>query len=315
MKYQDAIKALKQKKSNVFTLTGEELYLKERFIEMALLIHKDKEVFLFDDDSEKEALEYISMRGLFGARVIVVRYFDKMSTGKFEEILKRSNDVIILSMTYKETRVRPLMRIISSSINVECPKMKQYGSEFPVWIGSKASDIGCQLEEGCADKILSYVGPDMFTISNELKKLKLYSLRVSKEDVDRVVSRTAITTVYHIINNVLRKNVSGALRVLDDYERTHDNYIELIAFLWAYFEKMYRIILLHESDMGVADISKVVGLPQFFIRTIYLPGVRSLGKNKITEYLNSICEMDARVRVFKANKKIVLENFIESFAR
>jgi DNA polymerase-3 subunit delta len=195
--------------------------------------------------------------------------------------------------------------------------MREYGTDYPLWISSKISDGGYTKREGVESAIFSKVGPDMFSLSNELSKLFIFKSEtkdISLDDVNSVVSLTATKSSFDILDCLLKKDIAGALHCLESYSRIQDNYIELVSFLSHYMEKVYRILLLRDNKMTPEDIADIIGLPRYILKTKYLPKAVILGKSFVSNKMDQLCKLDAQLRKFKGNKKIIVENFILKFS-
>lgn len=316
MKYLEALRTLKYGRDTRFSLAGDEPYMKELFIENALGFMPHVEMMVFFPENEADALNFLSSGGLFGKRLAVLKDFDKMSMEKFERVLVDSSDIIFLSLTDKPRKSRALSSITSTTTIVECKKFREYGTEYPSWIASRASELGLMMEKGSEDVIYSMVGPDMFSLSHELDKLKLYSdgKALTIQDVKQVITRTSKGTLFDLLNHLMKKNIKEALCVIDTYRGLNDFYIDLVAFLGSYLEKIFRILSLKEKGLSPDEISDIVGIPVFLVRTRYMPGAITLGKAAVIRALNALCDLDVQLRLFKGDRRILIDRYLMSFS-
>lgn len=320
MKYQEGIKELKHGKGTKFILTGSEDYLKEQFVKAARILNPEAEFVSFGPDMQDEALSYIYSDNLFGRRIIVLHDFSKMKVDRFNDIVNSGDDIIIMILPGKgEASGKAVTKMVSLVKKIECIKMREYGNDFPLWISSKVRAAGHSLEDGCDDMIYARVGPNMFKIDSEIQKLILYKdghddKVITKSDVAHVVSLSAHSTSFELLENLINRNISGAIRSLESWMSAHDGFSELIGFLSHYIEKMYRMVLLRKKGMSPDDIASVIGLPRFIIKTKYLPKAQSLGPRFIANILNNVRDLDLNIRTFKGDKRILLENFVYQFS-
>lgn len=317
MRYQEGIKALRKGDESKYILTGDEPYLKDQFIYAARVLNPNSEFVSFGPDMEEEALSYIYSDNLFGRRIIVLHDFSKMKAEKFNDILDTTDDIIIMVLPDKTPSGKAITKTISIVNKIECKKMREFGNDYPLWISSKVSEAGYTLDSGCDELVYSLVGPNMHKISSELRKLFLFKgddTRIIESDIISVVSASAYSTSFELLENLLKRNISGAIASLESWSRGHDGFSELIGFLAHYIEKMYRIVLLRRSGMSPDDIASVIGLPKFILKTKYLPKAQSLGSRFIAECLNRVRDLDLSIRTFRGDKRLLLENFIYQFA-
>lgn len=317
MRYQDALREAKFKKLKKFVLVGPEPYLKESFINSLKLIYSEAEVMVFVPDQPKDLVSTLYSGSVFGERLIIIRGIEKIITDKFCEALSSSKDIVVMTVSdFVEAKAKILTKVIAVSEKVECNRMRVYGNDYPLWIMSKASDAGYRLE-GDSDKLIyERTGPSMFVISNELKKLYLYKgdARIIKEDdVRGVVSKTSSNSTYDILDELLRRNIPGALRCYRSFSESHEGILDLVYFLAHYIEKLYRLLLLKEDGMDVESSAEVVGLPKFLVKIKYLPRALSYGRHSLAKCLDWVQELDSEIRKFKSDRDVLIERFILRF--
>lgn len=106
-----------------------------------------------------------------------------------------------------------------------------------------------------------------------------------------------------------------ALEIFNRYTRNQNTFIDIIGFLYVYFEKVYRMLLLKEEGMEENDIADIIGIPKFLVKTRYLPKASLFGKNNIANKINSLCDLDVKIRLFRGSRRILFERFIYGFEK
>jgi len=319
MRYQDGLKSLKFKKDTRYALVGPESYLKEQFVKASRAFNPNAEFSSFYPGEEEEALSLLYSKALFGERVIVLRRFERMNVKKFVDVIEKTDDFVIFVITDKaKLNTRAMTSVISKSCRVDCEKMREYGNGYQAWIISKVSDAGYSIKEGAEDTIYARTGPNMFSLAGEIKKLIFFKGKdkeISPSDVVKSVSLTASSTSFDILESLMKRDTARALACFESYSRIHGTFVELVAFLGAYMEKMYRMLLLREEKMPPDDIAGILGIPKFIVKIRYLPRALSLGKCGIAKEMDRLCVLDVALRKFSGSKKLLMENFIFGFAQ
>jgi DNA polymerase III delta subunit len=316
MKYQEALTSLKFKRESRFVLVGPEMYLKEQFVNTAKEKYNDMEFAEFFPENQEQALSLIGSDSFFDKPFVILKNFDKMKTPRFEEAIKGFEGNLILTLTEKvDTQSRSITKIVSSLTTVECNKFKEYGNDYPLWINTQLSNAGYSASEEVIYYIFSKVGPNLFTLSRELEKIFIVKQdrTVTRNDVEKYVSVTSTSTSFEVFENILKKNIPAALACFDSYAKLQDNFIEIVGFMESYLEKMYKILVLRDKKLEIDNISDIVGIPRFIVKTRYLPKIQSLGKAYIASKIDALCAIDVQLRLFRGDKKILLEKFIFSF--
>jgi DNA polymerase III, delta subunit len=316
MKYQEALSALKYKRETKFVLVGPEMFLKEHFTNVAEEYFKDTDFVTFFPNNQNQALDLIGSNSFFQKPLVILKYFDKYKTINFEEALKNYDGNLIVVLTEKvDTNSRSITKIVSNLTAVECNKFKEYGNDYPSWINAQISAAGYTANEEAIYSIFSRVGPNLFTLSRELEKIYLIKKDrvITRADAEKYVSVTSTSTSFEIFESLLKKDVRSALMCFESFSKLQDTFIDIVSFMGSYLEKMYKILAMKEKNLDIDNIADIVGIPRFIVKTRYLPKIQSLGKAFIASKIDALCQIDAQLRLFKGDRKILLERFIFSF--
>jgi DNA polymerase III delta subunit len=319
MRYNDAVRrltcGLKQEDQNKkFILVGEELYLKEHFEQILIKTHLEATVLVFYPGEEQETINALYSAGLFDERIVILRYFDQMKNKDFPVLIKDFNDYLLITLSDKvNLKSSIITSVLGYSIPVQCNRMPEYGADYPAWILSYGTERGYLFVDGAEDAFYRKVGPDLMTLANEFSKLMIYKQEtktIYPEDIDKVVADSATSSAYDILDNMLRKDIPKTLKSFDRYLRSNEEVSELVFFLGHYLEKMYRILLMDEQKTSADGMADILNIPPMLLKTRYLPRSRSLGKSKIGKWFEEIAALDAGIRVFKGDKKVLFSKFI-----
>lgn len=316
MRFKNAVRDMQFGRQNKFILTGEEEYLKDEFVRLARLKYPNHEVFSFYPGDEKEAVGLLSSSSLFEDRIVVLRYYDEMKIKNYEGLVKGFDDLLILVATETAKMKSALMtRTIGLCCQVQCSRMVEYGSEYSTWLVSKANEDGYTFSDGAEDILYQKIGPEMYTLSNELEKLKIFKETtrvITPDDVEKVVSVSAYCSVYNILDSFLYKDAVKTMKNVEAY-LVHNDLQSLVGFMSHYVEKLYRMLLMRDEKIMVETMSDILRIPRFLIKTRYLPRAQAFGKNKLVSVLERLNEVEIGIRLFSGDKKILLDKFFYNF--
>jgi DNA polymerase-3 subunit delta len=316
MRYNDAIRDLQYDRNRKFVLIGEELFLKEQFERYLISKHPEAPLLVYYPGEEQEAKSSLYSAGLFENRIIVLRYFDQMKNKDFPDLIKLFDGYLLITLSDQANiKNSVISSVLGYSVPVQCNKMSEYGAEYPSWILSYGTEKGYLFVDGAEDELYRKVGPDLTTLLNELQKLLIYKQETKSiypEDIEKVVADSALGSSYEILDNMLRKDIPKTFRSLDRYLRSNEDIMELVWFLGHYLEKMYRILLMDEQKITPDGMADILNIPPVFLKTRYLPRSKSLGRERIGAWLEGVSSLDAWMRMFKGDKKILFSKFILS---
>jgi DNA polymerase-3 subunit delta len=249
-------------------------------------------------------------------QTVVLNYFDEMKVVGFKDVVPRFNGLLILVLSEDvDIKAKSLTGVLALCIHVKCGKMAEYGSDYPVWITAKASERGYTFVDNADDILYKRVGPDMSLLAHELEKLMVFKEQlktITPEDVSRVVGFSAAGSTYEILECLLKKDTVKSLKAFDLYLKNTDDLNGLIFFLGHYFEKLYRMVVMAENKVSPDGIASILNMHPFLIKTKYLPRALSLGKERLSQYIASVVELEATLRT-SSIKEVLLNKFIYSF--
>jgi DNA polymerase III delta subunit len=315
MKYNEALKEISFNKSKKFSLIGDEKYLKDQFKSYFISKHENASIMSYYPGDELDIKSSLYSSGLFEERLIVLNYFDLMKNKDMLDLIQQFEDFILLTFSDNvNLKSSIISSILSYTTPVQCNKMPEYGSDYPTWIINYASNKGYTFIDSSEDLLYLKVGPDLLTITNEFSKLMIYKKEtkiIFPEDIEKVVVNSAVGSTFSILDNILRKDIVKTLSLIEYYLKNEEP-MELVWFLGRYFEKLYRLLLLDQQKVNVEGIADIIGIPAFLIRSRYMSRSKSIGRSVLGKWLEGTVTLEAKMRTFKGDKKVLLNNFIIS---
>lgn len=313
MNFNEAVASLHKGSISKFTLMGSEDFFKDMFVREAAGL--GREMLFFHPGSEDDVLGSLQSGDLFGeGKVMVLHDVNTMKRfGDIIHVLPGCTDVVICVSGDKATaKAKAMTELISVTERVPCNKLREYGTDYPLFIKFMASGNGYTMRDGSEDMLYSVVGPDLYRLHAELRKLMHVKEPgdITPDDVKTYVFSTAEAGFFDIFDRMMRKDVPGTLSLYETHPKTPQQQHELMKMSASYFEKLYRILLLKEQNFDSDDIADIVGIPRFLLRTKYLSRAMALGKSYISDRLSKLCEAEAGMRTFKGDKNILMYRFI-----
>jgi DNA polymerase III delta subunit len=209
----------------IIALTGTNSFaLKERLDELVnSFVAEHGELALERIDAEESELQVIvdalqSLPFLSARKMVVVRSLgsNKQTAEMVEQILSsipESTDLIIYEpVTDKRT-------VYYKTIKAKT-KLEQYNNlepnELAGWLVEQAKAKGAELSYGNANYLVDRVGPNQAMLSNELEKLTLYDISVSRESIDLLVEPTPQSKIFELLDAAFGGNKQRALKLYEE---------------------------------------------------------------------------------------------------
>jgi DNA polymerase III delta subunit len=317
MRFFEALKNLRSRVNNKYFLTGSETFLKRQFIQEAKTVYPELPCHTYLPEDEKNFISMLSSEDIFEqSSLIIVRDFNKMSSGELPDLLEKTGNVLIISSSEKaDLKSKNISRCMGFVLPVECLPFPDYGKEYQLWLIKLISTAGYTMEEGVDEIIFSKIGPDFFSLDNETRKIFLYKTldrHITKKDVELVVSNSVYGSPYDILDNILKKDITDAVGSFQLYMVDNSDCTGLVLFLIHYMEKMCRVAMLVEQKIPSDDIASILKISKYMLKTRYLARVNTLGLTQLAKIYDSLCTLDVQVRQFSGDKKRVVENYLFS---
>jgi len=182
------------------------------------------------------------------------------------------------------------------------------GVQLNSWIKKEVDGRGGKISVSGVDMLASYVGSDLWQMSNEIDKLIAYSKKseISKEDVELLVKAKLDTNIFSFIDAIGKKNKKGALKLLGDQLESGENILYLLSMINYQFRNLLIIKSLLDDGYNQYNIGKEVKMHPFVIKKTV-----QQSHNYSLEYLKliyqKILDLDAAIKTGRINSELGLD--------
>lgn len=252
--------------------------------------------------------------------------FDKSSQSENDKLLKMLCDIpstSVFVMWYETVDVNPKKpgekySKLFSAIRESGGEIYYIGrkteSELMRLLQSGAAKRKCRMEAVTARYMIETCSDDLETLVNELEKLCLYVGEngiITNETVDAVCSRSVEAGIYNLSKTVLRNDLTGALKLLDDlfYMNTDPAYI--LTLLSSAYIDIYRAFAARSVGLRPEETAKELGYGNTAFRlTEAERNLRKFSEQQLTDSLRCLFECDRLLKSSRADAKTVIEKAI-----
>ena len=315
MKVIEALSLLKTKSK--FLVHNGEPYLLNLFISEVQKLNPDKELNKFYD---LESFADTSMRGDLFSNLGRTLIFYEITDDNVNEVQKvvsgineASGDLVILvhSKALPKLKSATILKTDCESIKFDKPTQQ----EVLKWLISRMIDLGLKFKGDVPQKILDIRGYDLFSLENELVKLIHYTRgrEIDSSDCELIVSHTAGVNIFDLVEKFTLKRKTDTFYEFEKY--APEQYLQLTSMLLTTLEKIYLISIYKEQGKNPDEVSALVGIPKFFLKTKYYPVLVAFGRGKLLKVRDALCDLDVALKLSRYPKNKVFEHFfIKAFA-
>lgn len=171
---------------------------------------------------------------------------------------------------------------------------------------------GAALSAQNAAYMVECCGDSLYTLNNELDKVSAYAAggEITRETVDRLVTKTLEATVFEIADRLFAGNVEKALTALEIllFQRTASQMI--MGTLISAFANIYRVKLGERARRTNAQMMKELGMSSSYYIDKLRATARRMPDEKIRTCLEILDEADTALKSRGGSENIILEETI-----
>ncbi|OGZ18399.1 MAG: DNA polymerase III subunit delta [Candidatus Nealsonbacteria bacterium RBG_13_38_11] len=276
---------------NLIYFDGERLKFEEfkDAFQQASMFDEKKLLVLSNAFSNKELKEQLlaNLSIFFNAKDIILFYEE-------DKILERDK---LLKLLKKQAKVQ------------EFPPLE--GIKLRNWIKQEFSKLKTEISLEVVDKIIDFVGNDLWQISNEVKKLASFKngKSIKVEDVELLVKPKVESDIFKTIDMIAAKNRKQALLLIHKHLEKGDNPVYLLSMINFQFRNLLIVKELIEKQRPYYAIAKMTKLHPFVVRKSYEQAVR-FSFAELKKIYQQLFEADLAIKTGKMDSEAALDLFL-----
>ncbi|SDK53073.1 DNA polymerase III subunit delta [Sediminibacillus albus] len=331
MSYLDTIKNIKKKNfSPVYLVYGTESYLiqdiRQQIIRYALEVaDRDTSISTYDleETSIQEVIEdaetypFLSDRKVIFANnpVFLKAKPDKITAEHNIEVLQNyllqpaESTILVFIAPYEkiDERKKITKTLKKGSEYVECQPVKEW--DLPKWIQSLAKEAGVVVEEEAYDLIGQEVGTNLLMLKQEIDKMALYAGEnetISKNVAEQLISHNTNTSGLKLVDAVIEKNLSKAIHIFKDLEKTNEDAIGLISLLASQFRTIMHVKILQKKGYSQKQMAQQLKVHPYVVK-MSQKRERNFSLEELQGFIHIFTETDAQIKQGKMDKTLAFE--------
>ena len=166
--------------------------------------------------------------------------------------------------------------------------------------------------------LADYCGLDTLRLTGEMEKLTAYhggTGKITREDIEAMVSPTVDANVFQLGDRLLRGDLNGAMRIVDDLLFLQERPESILTILSMSFVDYYRASAVRRGNVPEATARKELGYGGSYRFTKALEQYARLDRTRLEMVLEILAEADKRIKSNGAEGRTVLEVTIAEILR
>ncbi len=277
-------------KKNLFLICGDEEYLKEQKRAELLQKYQCEDSLNYNVFSE-DNLDLNEIRGLLNTMPFLEEYRKIQISGSgffkgtaSEEVTELFSDVpessIVLfyekdadksNALYKLVREKgEIFRFDTAESRYGADK-KESKTEIRNWVKTMLSQAGRRIDSRTLFDLVETTGYDMQNLSTELEKLICYTLDrpkgyvMTKEDVNRICSRTLADRVFDMVDLKLRGKTAEALLILEELYAMKNAGMRILYVIVRQYNQALAFKECQQKRLSDAETASAMGIKNWLV--------------------------------------------------
>jgi len=242
------------------------------------LIYLDDENLKFEDfrDIIQQTSIFDEKKLLILSNIFINQDFKEKFLKNYKDFLKLK-DIILF---YEENEISMKDRFFNFlKTKAETQNFQPLvGEKLKSWIRQELSKFKTEIDSGAIDKLINFVGNDLWQMSNEIKKLVNYKKgpvsakassgkeKINVEDIELLVKPKIETAIFKTIDAIAQKNKKQALLLIHQHLEKGDNPLYLLSMINFQFRNLLMIKDLIERNRPYYSILKMTHLHPFVVK-------------------------------------------------
>lgn len=143
------------------------------------------------------------------------------------------------------------------------------GEKLRLWVKNEFRKYQAQIEPKALEKLIDFIGSDLWQMSNEIKKLATFKSLVDRDDVELLVKPKIEADIFKTIEAIASKNKKRALKLLHNHLEQGDHPLYLLSMINFQFRNLLVIKDLVEKYQPYYSIIKKTKLKPFVVKKSY----------------------------------------------
>jgi len=195
----------------------------------------------------------------------------------------------------------------------KCQEFKPLeGEKLKHWTKKEFERYETKIKPRALEKLIEFVGNDLWRLSNEIKKLvsfKQKNSQVQAEDVNVLIRPKIETDIFTTIDCIAQNNKKRAIELLKKHLEKGDSPLYLLSMINFQFRNLLIIRDLIDQNTSFYLISQKANLHPYVVKKSY-PLAKKFKLSELKKIYQKIFEVDLNIKTGKIEPETALELLI-----
>ena len=218
---------------------------------------------------------------------------------------------IFLFLEEKKPEDNPFFKFLKNKAKTQEFELLD-GIKLKTWIKKEFEKYGAKVEPLALEKLIEFVGNDLWQMENEIKKLVNFKKRagiVKEEDVEVLVKSKIETAIFDTVDAIAQRDKKRAVELIHKHLENGDSPLYLLSMINFQFRNLLIIKDLIEKGRPYYALQKITKLHPFVIKKSYSQATR-FNLPELKKIYRRIFQADLDIKTGKLEPQTALDLFI-----
>ncbi len=232
---------------------------------------------MWKETNAAAVVDLLSTFPMFGERrVVVVKGLDAAKSEQLEPLiayLERPSPRATLVLEATAVDLRTKLAGAFKKLGTLVKFAPLYANQLPGFVGRRMRERGATIDGQAADLLAETIGADLAALDEAMERLILYvsepgsgrAPHVRIADVETVVAKTRVHTIFELADALGHRNAKGALGILRGMLDNREQPIAIAAMVARHFRRLWQASDLARQGHAQDEIGRELGMHQFFL--------------------------------------------------
>jgi len=240
-------------------------------------------------DALNQQSMFVTKKLFFLENVFSAEQFKKKLL-KHIDVISKSQNVLVLVEKQKLRKTTKFFKTIQQATKSQEFELLS-GIKLNNWVKREFLKYGAEIEAFALNQLISFIGQDLWRMSQEIRKLSSYTKHITEKEVALFVKSKVETAIFETIDALAQRNKARALQLLEKHFSVGDHPLYLLTMITSQF----RNLLLVKSAGGVSNLNKLLGIHPYALRKADNQA-RSFTFEELKRIFSNIFEIDKNMK-------------------
>ena len=250
----------------------------------AVSMFSEKKLLVLEDCDDEELIDYIKKNKLAQDKEVILVFYQQSEPDRRTKMFKFLNKKPVMVQSFE-----PLA-----------------GAGLENWLKKEITSQKGQIDSMSLQKLIFFVGSDLWRLKNEIDKLLAYSKNITSQNIDLLVKAKIDNNIFDTIDALGQRDKPKALKLLHRHLNEGESEVYLMTMLTYQIRNLLKLKSLEEKGIGYYDMAKQAALHPFVVKKS-ASQIRNFSLSQLKNIYQRLLQIDVAIKSGKIDQQAALD--------